>query len=308
MIPQRLDPELVERKGRSWAGGWAIAVTVALLAGAVWLVAARGVVPLPEDIAPRGAPGSLTVPESAVLAGLLALAAFVLSGLVRSKAGEARVLVRFGRYLGTVRRTGLVWISPFVRRVPVTVRLNHWRSDPMAVTDADGTGLCAVVLVVWRIKDTARVAFLVDDHRDFLRTQVEATVARTVARLPADTFARSGDDVTESLRDLDAVSDALLSTLAGACRPVGLEVFAAHLVRLEYAPEVAKAMHRRQVAAIDARHREYVLASVLDAVDDTVHRLAERGIAELDDYDRKALVKELTVAFYTARGGSAEAH
>lgn len=85
---------------------------------------------------------------------------------------------------------------------------------------------------------------------------------------------------------------------------MGIEVYAAQPVRIEYAPEVAAAMRRRRIAAIDARHRDEVLSSVVDAVDDTVARLTSRGLVELDDYERRVLVKDLTVAFYTGRGGA----
>jgi hypothetical protein len=80
-------------------------------------------------------------------------------------------------------------------------------------------------------------------------------------------------------------------------------VFSAQPTRIEYAPEIADVMRRSRIAALDARHRDTVLNAVVDAVDDTVQRLTARGLVELDDYDRKALVKDLTVAFYTGRAG-----
>jgi hypothetical protein len=86
---------------------------------------------------------------------------------------------------------------------------------------------------------------------------------------------------------------------------VGLEVFSVRPVRVEYAPEVAAAMHRRRIAALDAQHRATVLTSVVDSVEDTVTRLTTRGLVELDDYERKALVKDLTVAFCAGRGETA---
>ncbi|NDZ99465.1 SPFH domain-containing protein, partial [Streptomyces sp. SID10116] len=90
--------------------------------------------------------------------------------------------------------------------------------------------------------------------------------------------------------------------LAADAEAVGVEVFSAQPTRIEYAPEVAAVMQRRRVAALDARHRDTVLTSVVDSVEDTVTRLTTRGLVELDDYERKALVKDLTVAFYTGHG------
>jgi hypothetical protein len=100
----------------------------------------------------------------------------------------------------------------------------------------------------------------------------------------------------------EAAGDALTRLTAADAAPVGLEVFSVQPVRVEYAPEVAAAMHRRRIAALDAQHRASVLTSVVDSVEDTVTRLTVRGLVDLDDYERKALVKDLTVAFCAGRG------
>ncbi len=155
------------------------------------------------------------------------------------------------------------------------------------------------VLVVWRVKDTARAALGVADHERYLRDQVEAALARVLSQLPADAF----HEDTRTLRDAEAVGDALTRMLKADCVPVGVEVYSAQPTGIEYAPEVAAAMQRCRVAAVDARHRDAVLTSVVDAVDDTVGRLTARGIVELDAYEHKALVRDLTVAFYTGRSG-----
>ncbi|ATL25596.1 Membrane protease subunit [Streptomyces formicae] len=285
------------------------------LAGAGWLAWDSGFVPgrvtellhVPEP--PRLRHG-FDVARSAAVCGCWTVALFALGGLTRGRVGSAWVLSLFGRYRGSVRRTGLVWISPLMLRRRVDVRLRHWRSDPMPAVDAQGVELRVVVLVVWQVKDTARALLMVDDHTAYLAEQVEAVTARVASRLPADSFhdpADSDGDVP-TLRDAGAVGDALTRALAAECRAVGVEVFSVRPTRVGYAPEVAAAMQRRQIAAIDAKHRDSVLTSVLDAVDDTVHRLTERGLVALDDYERKALVKDLTVAFYTARGSAVDTH
>ncbi|WP_244316357.1 SPFH domain-containing protein, partial [Streptomyces albidochromogenes] len=234
----------------------------------------------------------------AVLAALVTVVLFAFGGLARGRVGHAWVLSLFGDYRGTVRRSGLVWVSPLLLRRRVDVRLRHWRSEPMEAVDANGVALRVVVLVVWRIKDTARAVLAVEDHVQYLREQVEAAMARVLSQLPADAF----HDSAPTLRDAEAVGGALTGMLAAEAAPVGIDVFSVQPTRIEYAPEVAAAMRRRRVAALDAQHRDSVLSSVVDAVDDTVTRLTSRGLVELDDYERKALVKDLTVAFYTGRG------
>ena len=165
----------------------------------------------------------------------------------------------------------------------------------MPAVDANGTALRVVVLVVWRVRDTVRAALGVRDHEEYLREQVEAAMARVLSQLPADAF----NEAAPTLRNAELVGEALTRMLSAECRPVGLDVFSAQPTRIEYAPEISAAMQRSRIAAIDARHRDTVLTSVVDAVDDTVHRLTSRGLVELDDYERKVLVKDLTVAFYT---------
>ncbi|WP_394297648.1 SPFH domain-containing protein [Streptomyces griseus] len=282
------EPDLTERPGPA-APGWLAVLTgtAALGTAAALLWRARP---------PRTAHPLLW--EWAALAALGALAVLCFGGLTRGRTGSAWVLSLFGRYRGSVRRTGLTWISPFVLRRRVDVRLRHWRSEPIAVVDAEGSALRVVVLVVWSVRDTARALYAVDDHLDYLREQVEAATARVLSQLPADAF-QGG---TPTLRDAEAVGDALTRLLAAECRPVGVAVFSAQPTRIEYAPEVAVAMRRRQLAALDARHRDSVLTGVIDAVDDTVARLTARGLVELDDFERQALVKDLTVAFCTRRG------
>ncbi|MBM7438950.1 SPFH domain-containing protein [Streptomyces sp. HB132] len=236
----------------------------------------------------------------ALLGLTAAVLLLALCGLGRGRVGYASVLTLFGGYRGSVHRTGLLWVSPLLRRRRVDVRLRHWRSEPLRAVDANGTALRAVVLVVWRVKDTVRAALGVADHERYLRDQVEAALARVLSQLPADAF----HEDTHTLRDAEAVGDALTRMVTADCMPVGIEVYSAQPTGIEYAPEVAAAMQRCRVAAIDAKHRDGVLTSLVDAVDDTVGRLTARGIVELDDYEHKALVRDLTVAFYTGRSGS----
>ncbi|WP_267892151.1 SPFH domain-containing protein, partial [Streptomyces caniscabiei] len=236
----------------------------------------------------------------AAYAGAGALTMFGFGGLARGRTGRAWVLGLFGRYRGTVRRTGLLWVNPFVLRRRVDVRLRHWRSEPMAAVDANGVALRVVVLVAWRVRDTARALLGIEDHERYLRECVEAAVSRVLSQLPADVA--PGALVRDStLRNTEAVGEALTRLVAADAAPVGMEVFSVQPVRIEYAPEVAAVMQRRRIAALDAQHRDTVLTSVVDSVEDTVTRLTLRGLVELDDYERKALVKDLTVAFYTGR-------
>jgi hypothetical protein len=293
-----VQPERVERPGHGLPGWTATLTLLAAAGGAGWLLWRAGALPtrlaghvlLPP---PHGGAGASGLWSGVLL--LAALAAFAAGGLTKGRPGSVWVLTRHGSYQGTVRRTGLLWISPLLTRRRIDVSLRHWRSRPIDAVDANGTPLQVSVLLVWRVRDTAKAAFAVDDHNRFLREQVEAAVAMAVSRHPADDFRGA----TPTLRDSERLADHLTRLIAADQRPVGIEVFSATPVRLDYAPEVAAARRRAQIAALDAKHRRAVLDDVLATVAETVRGITERGLVQLDDYERKALVRDLTVALCT---------
>ncbi|WP_328413796.1 SPFH domain-containing protein [Streptomyces violaceus] len=292
-VPQ-VDPDLVERPARVLPGGAGVLAGACGVAGCVATSWWAGVLPPLAVEAlrlPAHAGAGLGMAQWAAYAGAGALALFGFGGLARGRTGRASVLDLFGRYRGTVRRSGLLWVNPLLLRRRVDVRLRHWRSEPVPATDAHGVALRVVVLVVWRVLDTARATLGVEDHESYLRECVEAALARVPVVLPGGPRGAG-----------DAAAEALTRLVTAEAAPVGLEVFSVQPLRAEYDPEVAAALHRRRIAALDAQHRASVLTSVVDSVEDTVTRLTMRGLVELDDYERKVLVKDLTVAFCAGRG------
>ncbi|MFI6852698.1 SPFH domain-containing protein [Streptomyces sp. NPDC050416] len=290
----QVDPDLAERPARVLPGAAGVLAGVCGAAGCAATSWWAGLLPplvLEALRLPAHTGAGLGPAQWAAYAGAGALGLFGFGGLARGRTGRAWVLDLFGRYRGTVRRSGLLWVNPLLLRRRVDVRLRHWRSEPVPAADASGVALRVVVLVVWRMRDTARATLGVEDHETYLRECVEAALARVPVEMPGG--ARGATD---------AAAEALTRLVAADAAPVGLEVFSVQPLRVEYAPEVAAAMHRRRIAALDAQHRASVLTSVVDSVEDTVTRLTMRGLVELDDYERKALVKDLTVAFCAGRG------
>ncbi|SHI21862.1 SPFH domain-containing protein [Streptomyces sp. 3214.6] len=289
----QVDPELAERRARVLPGAAGVFAGACGAAGCVAASWWAGVLPPLAVRAlrlPEFAGAGLGPAQWAAYAGAGALGLFGFGGLARGRTGRAWVLGLFGRYRGTVRRTGLLWVNPLLLRRRVDVRLRHWRSEPMPAADGSGVALRVVALVVWRVRDTARATLGVDDHETYLRECVEAALAR----IPVETPGAGRGSV-------EAAGEALTRRVAQDAGAIGLEVYSVQPLRIEYAPEVAAAMHRRRIAALDAQHRATVLTSVVDSVEDTVTRLTMRGLVELDDYERKALVKDLTVAFCAGR-------
>ncbi|MEV6111082.1 SPFH domain-containing protein [Streptomyces sp. NPDC052109] len=297
-VPSRprpeVGPELAERPARALPGAFGVLAGTCGLAGCVatsWWAGLLSPAVARALRLPASAGAGLGPAQWAAYVGAGVLGMLGFSGLARGRNGRAWVLGLFGRYRGTVRRTGLLWVNPLLPRRLVDVRLRHWRSEAMPAADPDGLALRVVVLVVWRVRDTARAVLGVEDHEAYLRQCVEAALAR----VPVEPGAGTRGGVT-------AAGDALTGLVAEEAAPVGVEVFSVQPVRVEYAPEVAPAMNRRRIASLDARRRADTLGSVVDSVEDMVTRLAARGLVELDDYDRKVLVRDLTVAFCSGRG------
>ncbi|WP_055694034.1 SPFH domain-containing protein [Streptomyces prasinopilosus] len=294
----RVDPRLAERPARVLPGGAGVLAGMCGAAGCVATSWWAGVLPpavtvalgLPAHADVAGVTGAagLGPAQWAAYAAAGALGLFGFGGLARGRTGRAWVLGLFGRYRGTVRRTGLLWVNPLLLRRRVDVRLRHWRSEPMQAADRGGVALRVVVLVVWRVRDTARATLGVEDHERYVRECVEAALLRVRVEAPGGAAGTA--------------QDALTRLVAADVGPAGIEVFAVRPVRVEYAPEVAAAMHRRRIAELDARQRASALTSVVESVEDTVSRLALRGLVDLDDREREVLVKDLTVAFCARRG------
>ncbi|MEU6549772.1 SPFH domain-containing protein [Streptomyces sp. NPDC046915] len=285
------DPDLVERPARVLPGAAGVLAGACGIAGCLATSWRAGL--LPSFASPAlhlSASAGVGPAQWAAYAGAGALGLLGFGGLTRGRTGRAWVLGLFGRYGGTVRRTGLLWVNPLTRRHRVDVRLRHWRSESMPAGDGNGVALRVVVLVVWRVRDTARACLGVDDHEAYLRECVEAALARVPVEMPDGGRAF-----------VAAAGDALTRLVAADAAAVGLEVFSVRPVRVEYAPEVAEVMQRRRIAAMDAQQRSRMLTSVVDSVEDTVTRLTVRGLVDLDDYERKSLVRDLTVAFCVGR-------
>lgn len=297
----RVDLDLKDRTVTGlpgWSANLTAVCSLAASAGVLWL-SGRLPAPLADAL---GDP-----PERAVLAwgplpiallcvcGLLAVGC--VAGLTRVRSGTAVVLHSRGRYRATLRRTGLVWRSPLRRSLPVDVRVRHWRSRLDELTDREGTPLDAVLLVIWQVRNTARALYAVDDHEMYLKEQVEAAAAQVFSTLPCDSF----QDREPSLRDSRHLATELTQAVTADVRALGIEVYSVQVVKLEYAAHVSEAMRQRRLVALEAKHREDTLEEVAQAVEATMRTLTAQGGVEWDDYERKAFVRELTVAFYAAR-------
>ena len=240
--------------------------------------------------------GIVGSPESPplIVAGALLVAAggIVASGFAVVQPNIARVAIFLGRYAGTVRRTGFVWTIPLTDKPTYSLRLRNFESETLKVNDAMGNPIEVAAVIVWRVVDTARTAFEVDDYEQFVKIQTETAVRHMASQYPYDTYT---DDQVSLRANADEVTGALSTELQDHLTPIGVEVMRVQLRRLAYAPEIAADMLRRQQAEAVVAARRRIVEGAVGMVEHALEKLSEKGIVTLDEERKAAMVSNLLV-------------
>jgi hypothetical protein len=238
------------------------------------------------------------------LAALVVVVAVVLAaGLVVVEPNEAEVLVLLGRYTGTLTQPGFWWVNPFTLpwRETVSLRVRNFQSERAKVNDATGSPIEIAAVVVWRVVDTAKAAFDVEDFREFVVVQSEAAVRHLATQYPYDDF----EEGTLSLRgNADAVVDTLHVELQERLASAGIDVLECRITHLAYAPEIAEAMLRRQQASAIVAARRTIVAGAVGLVEMALRQLGEEGVVDLDEERKAAMVSNLMVVLTGDRAPS----
>jgi regulator of protease activity HflC (stomatin/prohibitin superfamily) len=214
------------------------------------------------------------------------------SGFTIVQPNETKVVTFLGRYLGTIKRNGWGWTWPFTSRNTISQRIQNFDSEVLKVNDAVGNPIEVAAVVVWRVVDTARASFDVEDYEDFVRIQTETAVRHMTSLYPYDQY-ESGQ---VSLRShADEVTTSLNDELQEHLKVAGVEVLRTQLRRLAYAPEIASEMLRRQQAEAVVSARTRIVEGAVLMVEDALTRLSEQHIVELDEEKKAAMVSNLLV-------------
>jgi regulator of protease activity HflC (stomatin/prohibitin superfamily) len=226
----------------------------------------------------------------AIITGVIGL--LILTGFYMINPNEAAAIQLFGAYKGTDRNEGLRWVLPWLTRSKIAVRANNVISQTIKVNDARGNPIEMAAQVVWRVTDTAQALYDVDDYREFVTAQIEAAVRSIGSRYPYDdiehleiTLRGNHEEVGVELRA------ALIERLAVA----GITVDECGLTHLAYAPEIAGAMLRRQQAEAVISARKKLVEGAVTMVEMALAQLSERGVVDLDDERKAAMVSNLMV-------------
>jgi len=237
------------------------------------------------------------VPIVALALGIV----FVAPGFFMLQPNEASVLTLFGDYAGTERSAGLRWTWPSLIRKKVSVRARNYNVDTLKVNDKRGNPVEIAAVVVWRVEDTAQALFDVDDYENFVRVQSESALRHVATRYNYDEGEEH--DVGEiTLRaGADTVADALRAEVQVRVQLAGVGIEETKLTHLAYAPEIAGAMLRRQQAEAVISARFKIVTGAVSMVEMALKSLSEKGVVELDDERRAAMVSNLMVVLCSDR-------
>ena len=229
--------------------------------------------------------------------GLVLVAVFALAGLYVLQPNQAALLTFFGDYRGTDRGSGLRWAIPFYGKKKLSLRARNLVSERLKVNDKRGNPIEIAAAIVWRVEDTARAAYDVEDFERYVTVQAEAAVRHLAGQYAYDHVAGADHETDEiTLRSAAKEVAAVLTTeLDERFSQAGIRVEDSRLTHLAYAPEIAGAMLRRQQAEAVIAARQKIVLGAVSMVEMALQGLSDKNIVHLDDERKAAMVSNLLV-------------
>lgn len=206
----------------------------------------------------------------------------------------SRTLNLFGKYIGTVKEDGFHWVNPFYERKSISLRARNFDSERVKVNDKIGNPILISVILVWKVKDTFKAAFDVDNYESFVKVQTDAAVRKLAGSYSYDNFDDEQKEIT--LRSgFDEVNHVLEHELDERLAIAGIEVTEARIGYLAYAQEIANAMLKRQQATAIVAARLKIVEGAVGMVERALEELSKKNIIELDEDKKAAMVSNLMV-------------
>lgn len=238
-----------------------------------------------------------------ILAGsfiALILTVLVLSGFTIIQPNQAKVFTLFGSYLGVIKQEGF-WLSmPLTVRKNVSLRVINFNSDKLKVNDLEGNPIEIAAVVVYKVFDSAKAVFDVEDYKEFVHTQSETGLRHIASQYPYDNF---NNDYEISLRQhSDEVAEELTKDLQHRLQLAGVEIIEARIMHLAYSSEIAHAMLQRQQAKAVLAARKVIVEGAVSMVKSAIDQLSTKGIVELDEEKKAQMVNNLMVALVSEKG------
>nr|WP_299034608.1 SPFH domain-containing protein [uncultured Tenacibaculum sp.] len=228
---------------------------------------------------------------------IMSVLAFILAlGFILVNPNSSKVLLFFGKYVGTVKQNGLYWANPLYKKKTISLRASNFDSERLKVNDKLGNPVMISTILVWRVTETYKAAFDVDNYENFVRVQTDAAVRKLASMYPYDNFADEGHEEDITLRSsVNEVSEALERELEERLAIAGIEVLEARIGYLAYAQEIASAMLKRQQATAIVAARHKIVQGAVDMVEMALEELNKKEIVQLDEERKAAMVSNLLV-------------
>ncbi len=224
------------------------------------------------------------------------LAIVIAFGFIMVQPNNSRVLLLFGKYIGTINKNGFYWVIPFYTKKKISLRASNFDSERLKVNDKLGNPVMISTILVWRVQDTYKAAFDVDNYENFVRVQTDAAVRKLASMYPYDNFADEGHVEDITLRSsVNEVSEALEKEIHERLSIAGIEVLEARIGYLAYAQEIANAMLKRQQATAIVAARHKIVEGAVSMVEMALEELGKKDIVDLDDERKAAMVSNLMV-------------
>ncbi|MFC1224150.1 SPFH domain-containing protein [Pedobacter sp. BG31] len=226
---------------------------------------------------------------------LLAIDVFLLfPGFLIINPNQSMVLTLFGKYMGTVKADGFFWVNPLTAKRRVSLKANNLNGQQLKVNDKLGNPIEIAAVVVWKVNETAKAVFSVENYMQYVNIQSEAAVRHLANIFPYDHA--EGEETSITLKDgAEKVSELLESELNERLSRAGIEVLEARISHLAYAPEIASAMLQRQQATAVIAARKLIVEGAVGMVEMALEKLSQKGIVELDEERKAAMVSNLLV-------------
>jgi hypothetical protein len=235
------------------------------------------------------------------LTGGAGLILFLWAGFFIVQPNQVAVLQFFGKFVGVERASGLRWTNPLYTKKQVTLRVRNFESSKLKVNDMEGSPIEIAAVVVWQVHDAAEAVFNVDSYEDFVRVQSESALRQTATSYPYDLH----EDHKFALRSHSReINEHLKREIQERLERAGVTVLEARVSHLAYAPEIAQAMLQRQQAAAIIAARTRIVAGAVTIVHMALERLAEKGVVQLDEERKAAMVSNLLVVLCGERGAT----
>jgi regulator of protease activity HflC (stomatin/prohibitin superfamily) len=218
----------------------------------------------------------------------------LMKGLIVVSPNSSKVLLLFGDYKGSVKQNGLFWINPLYSRTGLSLRARNFESEKIKVNDKMGNPILISVILVWKVKDTFKATFEVDNYENFIRIQTDSAVRKLAGSFPYDHFEDEKATITLST-NFDDVNKALEREVTERLDIAGIEVVESRIGYLAYAPEIAHSMLRRQQASAVVAARHKIVEGAVGMVESALKLLADKEIIEFDEDRKAAMVSNLMV-------------